>query len=69
MKIKNNLIIIIIPAVCNQTCLNGGICTAPGICNCRAGYIGTSCERDLDECATGLHQCKNSTICINMPGW
>uniref|UniRef100_A0A336MBC7 CSON008848 protein n=1 Tax=Culicoides sonorensis TaxID=179676 RepID=A0A336MBC7_CULSO len=55
--------------VCNQTCLNGGLCSAPGICSCRAGYIGTSCERDLDECATGLHQCKNSTICINMPGW
>ncbi|XP_063701263.1 protein kinase C-binding protein NELL2-like [Culicoides brevitarsis] len=55
--------------VCNQTCLNGGVCTAPGVCNCRAGYIGTSCERDLDECATGLHQCKNSTTCINMPGW
>lgn len=33
------------------------------------GYIGGSCERDLDECATGLHTCKSSAYCVNMPGW
>lgn len=56
-------------AVCEQTCLNGGECTAPGKCTCRIGYEGDSCERDLDECTTGRHQCNNKTICINMPGW
>ncbi|XP_055600830.1 protein kinase C-binding protein NELL1-like isoform X1 [Uranotaenia lowii] len=55
--------------VCNQTCLNGGECRAPGVCTCRAGYVGESCEKDLDECATGVHRCKETTDCVNMPGW
>ncbi|XP_031629925.1 protein kinase C-binding protein NELL1-like isoform X2 [Contarinia nasturtii] len=55
--------------VCKQKCLNGGVCTAPNTCTCRMGYIGPSCERDLDECATGLHTCKSSAYCVNMPGW
>ncbi|XP_062562986.1 protein kinase C-binding protein NELL1-like isoform X5 [Armigeres subalbatus] len=55
--------------VCNQTCLNGGECRAPGVCTCRAGYVGESCEKDLDECATGVHRCKETTNCVNMPGW
>uniref|UniRef100_A0AAG5D2A7 Protein kinase C-binding protein NELL1 n=1 Tax=Anopheles atroparvus TaxID=41427 RepID=A0AAG5D2A7_ANOAO len=55
--------------VCNQTCLNGGECRTPGVCSCRPGYVGESCERDLDECATGLHRCKEITDCVNMPGW
>lgn len=33
------------------------------------GYIGAFCEKDLDECATGLHACKSTSNCINMPGW
>lgn len=56
-------------AVCKQQCLNGGVCTSPDVCTCRMGYIGASCERDLDECATGLHTCKSSAYCVNMPGW
>ncbi|XP_055537103.1 protein kinase C-binding protein NELL2-like isoform X2 [Wyeomyia smithii] len=55
--------------VCNQTCLNGGECRLPGVCTCRAGYVGESCEKDLDECATGVHRCKETTNCVNMPGW
>ncbi|XP_049293601.1 protein kinase C-binding protein NELL1-like isoform X5 [Anopheles funestus] len=55
--------------VCNQTCLNGGECRSPNVCTCRTGYIGESCEKDLDECATGLHRCKDTTDCVNMPGW
>lgn len=43
---------------------------APDLCSCRVGFIGTACEQDLDECATGLHGCRNTTSqCINMPGW
>ncbi|XP_053658547.1 protein kinase C-binding protein NELL1-like [Anopheles marshallii] len=55
--------------MCNQTCLNGGECRSPNVCTCRTGYIGESCEKDLDECATGLHRCKDTTDCVNMPGW
>lgn len=56
-------------AVCNQTCLHGGKCVAPGTCSCRMGFTGKSCEKDVDECATGLHSCKLTSDCINMPGW
>ncbi|XP_057341580.1 protein kinase C-binding protein NELL1-like isoform X2 [Microplitis mediator] len=55
--------------VCNQTCQNGGECIAPGKCSCRRGYIGNSCELDLDECASDLHRCHHSSTCFNMPGW
>ncbi|XP_063987423.1 protein kinase C-binding protein NELL1-like isoform X1 [Diachasmimorpha longicaudata] len=55
--------------VCNGTCQNGGECIAPGRCSCRRGYIGNSCELDLDECASDLHRCHHSSTCFNMPGW
>ncbi|XP_011306410.1 protein kinase C-binding protein NELL1-like isoform X3 [Fopius arisanus] len=55
--------------VCNETCQNGGECIAPGRCSCRRGYIGNSCELDLDECASDLHRCHHSSTCYNMPGW
>ncbi|GAB0096088.1 protein kinase C-binding protein NELL2-like isoform X1 [Sergentomyia squamirostris] len=55
--------------VCNQTCLNGGQCVAPGVCSCRVGFIGGSCEQDLDECAQGMHGCRDTSVCVNMPGW
>ncbi|XP_046995713.1 protein kinase C-binding protein NELL1-like [Schistocerca americana] len=55
--------------VCNQTCLNGGECIAPGKCQCRQGYVGDYCEQDLDECSTEMHNCHQSSQCVNMPGW
>nr|CAD7404178.1 unnamed protein product [Timema poppensis] len=55
--------------VCNQTCLNGGECVSPGICSCRRGYVGPSCELDLDECSSNLHRCHEDSVCVNMPGW
>ncbi|XP_055381726.1 protein kinase C-binding protein NELL1-like isoform X2 [Condylostylus longicornis] len=55
--------------VCNQTCLHGGQCYKPNECSCWLGFIGESCEQDLDECDTGQHSCKNSSECVNMPGW
>jgi hypothetical protein len=59
----------LIAAICNQTCLNGGECLSPGNCTCRKGYIGPSCELDLDECASNLHRCHKNSVCVNMPGW
>ncbi|XP_065158620.1 protein kinase C-binding protein NELL1-like isoform X2 [Atheta coriaria] len=55
--------------VCTQRCLNGGMCVKPNVCSCRHGYMGTSCERDVDECASNLHRCTNSSVCVNMIGW
>lgn len=40
----------------------------PNKCECRGGYEGASCEKDLDECKTN-NLCTNTSICINMPGW
>ena len=43
---------------------------SPGTCSCRRGYVGASCEQDLDECAAGRHRCPASAAhCVNMPGW
>lgn len=53
-------------AVCNQKCTNGGRCLNPGICSCPPGFVGESCEKDLDECATGKHVCKATEQCENM---
>ncbi|KAF5270123.1 hypothetical protein FQA39_LY08535 [Lamprigera yunnana] len=55
--------------VCNQSCLNGGLCKSPGKCACPNGYTGPNCERDLDECATNSHRCTDASVCVNMIGW
>ncbi|KAK6617717.1 hypothetical protein RUM43_013945 [Polyplax serrata] len=55
--------------ICESPCLNGGKCVSPGVCSCRRGYQGVNCEQDLDECATDLHGCHHTSICVNMPGW
>uniref|UniRef100_T1J5F5 Protein kinase C-binding protein NELL2 n=1 Tax=Strigamia maritima TaxID=126957 RepID=T1J5F5_STRMM len=55
--------------VCNRRCVNGGRCVAPATCACRRGYMGMSCEIDIDECALGIHQCHPKSVCVNMAGW
>lgn len=31
-------------ALCYPQCMNGGVCTAPGVCDCKPGYNGLHCE-------------------------
>jgi len=31
-------------ALCYPNCMNGGNCTAPGVCSCPLGYQGPYCE-------------------------
>ncbi|XP_035688112.1 von Willebrand factor D and EGF domain-containing protein-like [Branchiostoma floridae] len=50
-------------------CQNGGSCH-DGInqfsCACTLGWLGTLCERDIDECLVTNHGCEND--CENTPG-
>nr|XP_053650559.1 uncharacterized protein LOC128701029 [Cherax quadricarinatus] len=55
--------------VCNSSCENGGVCVAPGQCQCRRGFSGERCQLDVDECAMNLHQCHANSRCVNLPGW
>lgn len=57
-------------AVCQQKCLNGGVCKRPNVCSCPNAFEGPACELDVDECATGAHGCLGpSSRCVNMAGW
>ena len=39
-------VFIFIVAVCTDSCLNGGMCAEPNVCECAPGWIG-------DQCGTG----------------
>ncbi|XP_058459484.1 epidermal growth factor-like protein 7 [Malaya genurostris] len=36
--------------ICRSECRNGGRCTAPDTCSCPAGFTGSQCEEDINEC-------------------
>ncbi|KAH3717459.1 hypothetical protein DPMN_060247 [Dreissena polymorpha] len=46
-------------------CPNGGICKAPGICECKPGFIGNQCD-DINECDKLNGGCSHE--CTNTPG-
>ncbi|ESO98482.1 hypothetical protein LOTGIDRAFT_174250 [Lottia gigantea] len=50
--------------VCENGCV-GGICVGPNKCECKAGWMGPNCTKDVDECA-GSHGC--SQECLNQQG-
>lgn len=37
------------PAICNQTCRNGGRCSQPNECQCPNGFYGTECEKEIEK--------------------
>ncbi|KAF1557034.1 hypothetical protein FQV19_0001980, partial [Eudyptula minor] len=52
----------------SQPCLNGGICQynqSGYVCDCPAGFLGHSCEIDINECSSG--PCQNRGTCIDLP--
>lgn len=49
-----------IPIVCPSNCTENGLCVFPGICICKDGWSGASC--DTPTCAT-LNFCNGNGIC------
>jgi hypothetical protein len=43
-------------------CRNGGQCTYD-VCSCQPGFLGTSCEIDINECAS--QPCFNGATCVD----
>lgn len=59
------------PAGINVThlCRNGGLCMNVGNthhCHCQAGYTGSYCEDQVDECSPS--PCQNGATCTDYPG-
>ncbi|XP_066026287.1 uncharacterized protein [Pocillopora verrucosa] len=55
------------PCKNNATCQSGF--TKKGYrCLCTAGFEGPICERDINECARGLHKCSSGAFCNNTKG-
>ncbi|KAL9974208.1 hypothetical protein ACROYT_G011221 [Oculina patagonica] len=57
----------------SSPCLNNGTCqagfTSKGFrCICRAGFTGTDCSQDIDECSNGSHECDTNAHCFNTVG-
>ncbi|KAI0236513.1 hypothetical protein LSAT2_012938 [Lamellibrachia satsuma] len=52
--------------ICKRPCLNAGTCSAPNKCQCRKGWTGKQCQKDIDECARKTDGCQQ--ICVNTKG-
>ncbi|RUS83622.1 hypothetical protein EGW08_008590 [Elysia chlorotica] len=52
---------------CSRPCENGGECVGRESCSCPAGFTGTYCHTDIDECSgEGRSPCQQE--CTNTPG-
>ncbi|KAK3087224.1 hypothetical protein FSP39_003310, partial [Pinctada imbricata] len=52
--------------VCKSECENGGRCIGPDQCLCPKNFTGMKCQKDIDECSRGLHNCQQ--VCTNTHG-
>jgi len=53
----------------DAVCLNGGTCRDLGDshrCECRRGFDGSRCQRDIDECRS--QPCRNGARCVDLVG-
>lgn len=58
---------------CSEKCIckpeNTETCgNVSGICTCRAGWNGTDCSVDVDECKTNANICPDNSNCTNLNG-
>ena len=57
------------PCACNMT--NTADCNViTGVCSCKSGWNGTTCNIDIDECADGTNTCNTTAYqgCRNTDG-
>ena len=53
--------------VTEVVCVNG-VRNSDNSCRCEAGWTGTVCDEDVDECATGNGGCDDFAVCRNVVG-
>ena len=53
--------------VTEVVCVNG-VRNSDNSCRCEAGWTGTVCDEDVDECATGNGGCDEFAVCRNVVG-
>ncbi|KAG9510069.1 Neurogenic locus notch-like protein 2 [Fragariocoptes setiger] len=51
------------PATCDTSPIDG-----TALCTCPAGFTGSDCSRDLDECSEAGNPCEHGGTCVNLPG-
>lgn len=59
-----------LPGFCESSCAHGVCNPTTGGCVCDAGWKGTTCTEDINECDTGAANCDAVGDCINTaPGY